>query len=150
LTNFQKEAVPESSKLALATVVAAELGEGAEKRVLVLEAAIKEHPEDADLRYDAARAFSLASRAVSRSDQAKGRQLAERCLQGLGEGPRAADAVSGGRDEAAALARTGDDPAFAEIMKAGPPDRRYAAVWSSDATSFEAIPVYGLDPAAHL
>ena len=42
-----------------------------------------------------------------------------------------------------------DDPAFAEIMKAGHPDRRYAAVWSSDA-SFEAIPIFGLDPAAHL
>ena len=35
-------------------------------------------------------------------------------------------------------------------MKAGHPERRYAAVWTSDAASFEAIPLYGLDPAAHL
>ena len=37
----------------------------------------------------------------------------------------------------------------AEIMTAGHPDRRYDAAWSSDA-SFEAIPIYGLEPAAHL
>src|SRR5262249_47484179 len=80
LANLQKATAPERSKLYAATVVAAELGEGAEKQVEVLEAAIREHPEDADLRYDAARAFSLASRVVSRSDKAKGRRLAERCL----------------------------------------------------------------------
>ncbi len=39
-------------------------------------------------------------------------------------------------------------PAFAEIMKAGHADRRYVAVWSS-AASHEAVPLYGLDPAAH-
>jgi formylglycine-generating enzyme required for sulfatase activity len=35
-------------------------------------------------------------------------------------------------------------------MKAGHPDRRYAAVWSSDATGFEAISIYGLEPDVHL
>ena len=35
-------------------------------------------------------------------------------------------------------------------MKVGHPDCRYAAVWSSDATRFEAIYIHGLDPAAHL
>ena len=35
-------------------------------------------------------------------------------------------------------------------MKVGHLDRRYAAVWSSDAAIFEAIPIYGLDPVAHL
>ena len=59
------------------------------------------------------------------------------------------DADFGKMDEDADLDPIRDDPAFAEIMKAGHPDRRYAAVWSSDA-SFEAIPIYGLDPAAHL
>ena len=78
LAKFQKEDAPESSKLYLAAVVAAELGEGADKAIEALEAAIKKQPKDADLRYDAARAFSLASRAISRSDKAKGRQLAER------------------------------------------------------------------------
>src|SRR5262249_20835087 len=95
LTSFQKEAVPDSSKLSLATVVAAELGEGVEKRVEVLEAAIREHPEDADLRDDAARAFSLASKAVSRSDPARGRRLAERCLQWLREAVKDGDADFG-------------------------------------------------------
>src|SRR5262249_2247848 len=85
LATFQKAIVHESSKLCLAAVVAAEMGEGAEKRVEALEAAIKKHPKDAELRHAAACAFSLASRAVSRSDKAKGRQLAERCLQLLKE-----------------------------------------------------------------
>ena len=149
LEKFQKEDAPESSKLYLAAVVAAELGEGADKAFETLEAAIQKQPKDADLRYDAARAFSLASRAISRSDKAKGRQLAERCLQLLREAVKNDDADFGKMDEDADLDPIRDDPAFAEIMKAGHPDRRYAAVWSSDA-SFEATPIYGLDPAAHL
>ena len=55
------------------------------------------------------------------------------------------DADFGKMDEDADLDPIRDDPAFAEIMKAGHPDRRYAAVWSSDA-SFEAIPIYGSIP----
>ena len=125
------------------------MGEGADKAFETLEAAIQKQPKDADLRYDAARAFSLASRAVSRSDKAKGRQLAERCLQLLREAVKNDDADFGKMDEDADLDPIRDDPAFAEIMKAGHPDRRYAAAWSSDA-SFEATSIYGLDPAAHL
>jgi formylglycine-generating enzyme required for sulfatase activity/tetratricopeptide (TPR) repeat protein len=150
LANFQKETVPESSKLYVATVVAAELGEGVDKALDAMDTAIKKQPADADLRSDAARAFSLASRAVSRSDKAKARQLAERCLQLLREGIKNDDADFGKMDEGADLDLIRDDPAFAEIMKAGHPDRRFSAVWSSDATSFEATPIYGLDPAAHL
>jgi formylglycine-generating enzyme required for sulfatase activity/tetratricopeptide (TPR) repeat protein len=150
LAKFQKEDTSESSKLHAAAVVAAELGEGAEKRLEALEAAIKNHPTDADLRYDAVRAFSLASRAISRSDKAKGRQLAERSLQWLREAVKNEDADFGKLDEDVDLDPIRDDPAFAEVMKAGHPDRRYAAVWSSDATNFEAIPIYGLDPVAHL
>ena len=131
LAKFQKEDAPESSKLYLAAVVAAELGEGTEKAFEALEAAIKKQPKDADLRYDAARAFSLASRAVSRSDKAKGRQLAERCLQLLEEAVKNDDADFGKMDEDADLDPIRDDPAFAEIMKAGHPDRRYAAVWTA-------------------
>ena len=88
LANFQKETVPERSKLYLATVVAAELGEGTDKALEGLDSAIQKQPADAELRYDAARAFSLASTAVSHSDKAKGRQLAERCspvAQGSGQ-----------------------------------------------------------------
>ena len=42
-----------------------------------------------------------------------------------------------------------DHHAFAEVMKAGHPDRRYAAVWTTD-PAIEAVAVSGLDPAAHL
>ena len=149
LEKFQKGDAPEYSKLYLAAVLAAELGEGADKAFETLEAAIGKQPKDADLRYDAARAFSLASKAISRSDKAKGRQLAERCLQLLREAVKNDDADFGKMDEDADLDPIRDDPAFAEIMKAGHPDRRYASAWSSDA-SFEATSIYGLDPAAHL
>jgi len=147
LAKFQKEDASEHSKLYLAVVVAAELGEGADKAFETLESAIQQQPQDAELRYDAAHAFSLASKAVSRSDKAKGRQLAGRCLQLLREAVKNDDADFGKMDEDLDLDPIRDDPAFAEI--AGHPDRRYASVWSSDA-SFEAIPIYGLDPAAHL
>jgi formylglycine-generating enzyme required for sulfatase activity/energy-coupling factor transporter ATP-binding protein EcfA2 len=149
LEKFQKGDATEHLKLYLAAVVAAELGEGADKAFETLEAAIQKQPKDADLRYDAACAFSLASKAVSRSDKAKGRQLAERCLQLLREAIKNDEADFREMGEDSDLDPIRDDPAFTEIMKAGHSDRRYAAVWTSDA-SFEATPIYGLDPAAHL
>jgi serine/threonine protein kinase/formylglycine-generating enzyme required for sulfatase activity/tetratricopeptide (TPR) repeat protein len=145
LAKFQKVEVPEHSKLYLAAVVAAELGEGTDRAFETLEIAIKKQPKDADLRYDAARAFSLASRAIYQSDKVKGRQLAERCLQLLREAVKNDDVDFGKMDEDADLDPISEDPAFAEIMMAGHPDRRYAAVWGSDA-SFEATSIYGLDP----
>ncbi len=128
---MQKEDVSEHSKLYVAAVVAAEMSEGAAKAFETLEAAVGKQPEDVELRYDAARAFSLASRAISRADKSKGRQLAERCLQLLKEAVKNDDADFGKMDEDGDLDPIRDDPAFAEIMKAGHPERRYAAVWSS-------------------
>jgi len=148
LAKFQKEDTTESAEFCRAAAVAAELDEGADKAFETLEAAIRKRPENAELRYDAARGFSLGSIAVSRSDKTKGRQLAERCLQLLREAVKNDDADFGKMDEDADLDPIRDDPAFAEIMKAGHPDRRYAAAWSSDA-NFEVTSVYGLDPAAH-
>jgi serine/threonine protein kinase/formylglycine-generating enzyme required for sulfatase activity len=150
LAKLQKEDVSEHSKLYVAAVVAAEMSEGAAKAFETLEAAVGKQPEDVELRYDAARAFSLASRAISRTDKSKGRQLAERCLQLLKEAVKNDDADFGKMDEDGDLDPIRDDPAFAEIMKAGHPERRYAAVWSSDAADFEAIPLLGLDPVTHL
>ena len=149
LEKFQEGDAPEHSKLYLVAVVAAELGEAADKALETLEAAIKKQPKNADLRYDAARAFSLASKAISRSDKPKSHQLAERCLQLLREAIKNDDADFGKMGEDSDLDPIRDDPAFAEIMQAGHPDRRLAAVWTSDA-SFEATSIYGLDPAAHL
>jgi eukaryotic-like serine/threonine-protein kinase len=149
LAKFQKEDAPESAKLCLAAVVAAELGDVASTAFETLEAATRTQPNNADLRYDAACAFSLASRAISRSDKAKGRQLAERSLRLLREAIKNDDADFGEMDDDADLDPIRDDPAFIEIMKTGHPDRRYSAVWNSDA-SFEATSIYGLDPAVHL
>ena len=149
LAKFQKEDASDHSKLYLATVVAAELGEGADKTFETMEAAIRKQPKDAELRYDAARALSLASKAVSRSDKAKSRQLADRCLQLLRKAAENDDADFGKMDQDADLDPIRDDPSFAQIMMAGHSDRRYAAAWNSDAT-FEASSIYGLDPVAHL
>ena len=110
LAKFQKEEGTEGSKLYVAAVVAAEVGEGIDKALDSLEAAIKRQPTDADLRYAAARAFSLASRAISRSDKAKGRQLAERCLQLLREAVKNNDADFGKMDEDGDLDPIRDDP----------------------------------------
>ena len=71
LAQYQKDA-PERSRLYLAAVVAAELGDGADAAIEALEAALRKEPGDADLRYDAARAFALASKAVDRTDHAEG------------------------------------------------------------------------------
>ncbi len=149
LEKFQNGNAPANLKLYLAAVSAAELGEGVDKAIETVEAAIGIQPGDADLLYNAACAFSLASRAISRSDKAKGRQLAERCLQLLREAIKNDDAVFGRMDEDADLDPIREEAAFVEIMKTGHPDRRYAAVWSSDA-SFEATSIRGLDPAAQL
>jgi tetratricopeptide (TPR) repeat protein len=150
LAKLQKEEVPESSKLYIAAVVAAELGEGLDKAIEALEAAIKKRPTATGLRYAAARAFSLASRPESRSDGSRGRQLAERSLQLLREAVKSDDADFGQMNEDGDLDPVRDNPAFAEVMKVGHPERRYAAVWNSDAVRFEPIPIHGLDPAAHL
>jgi formylglycine-generating enzyme required for sulfatase activity len=149
LAKFQKENAPEHSKLYLAAVTASELGEGADKAFETIEAALRKHPQDADLRYDAARAFSLASRPISRSDKTKDHQLEERCLQLLRDAVQNDEADFGKMNEDADLDPIRDEPAFAEIMKAGHPDRRYAAVWDTDA-SFEAIPICGHDPSVQL
>ena len=81
LSKSEQEAAPASSKLYLAAVVAADLGEGTDKAFGALERAIRQRPKDAELRYQAARAYSLASTAVSRSDRTKGHEFADRSLQ---------------------------------------------------------------------
>ncbi|MGO9466786.1 MAG: hypothetical protein ACLQVF_21805 [Isosphaeraceae bacterium] len=149
LAKLQQQDGSESSQLYLAAVAAAELGDGLDAALASLEGALQRDPNDAGLRYDAARACSLASKAIARTDKTKGRRLAERCLQLLNDAVKNDDADFGKMDEEGDLDAIRDDPAFAEIMKAGHADRRYSAIWSNDA-SFEAVPIYGLDPAAHL
>src|SRR5262249_16877607 len=88
-------------------------------------------------------------RAMAQRDQAQGRQLAGRALRLLREAVQADDADFGKVDEDPDLDPVRDDSAFAAIMKAGHPDRRYAVVWSSDAR-FEASLICSTDPTALL
>ncbi len=70
LARYPKDA-PERDRLYLAAVVAAELGDGTDAALEALDAALRKGPGDADLRYDAARAFAVASKATDRSDRAR-------------------------------------------------------------------------------
>jgi serine/threonine protein kinase/formylglycine-generating enzyme required for sulfatase activity/tetratricopeptide (TPR) repeat protein len=149
LGKFQKRDESDRAKLTLAAIVAAELGEGTKQAFGALDAALQSAPEDIDLRYEAAGAWALASQAVGRKDAGGGRTLAARAvglLQGL---VQSGDADFGRMDEDAELDPVRDDPAFTAVMKAGHPERRYAAVWTGD-PAIEATAVSCLDPATHL
>jgi len=147
LAKFRNRAEPDRTKLSLAAVVAAELGEGADKVCEALNAAVKKDPHDPDLRYDAARAFALASKAVGKNEKEKGRALASRAVGLLNDLVKSGDADFGKMDEDAGLDPIRDDPAFTEVMTAGHPERRYAAIWTTDPT-IEAVAISGLDPTA--
>jgi formylglycine-generating enzyme required for sulfatase activity/tetratricopeptide (TPR) repeat protein len=149
LDRFRNRDEPDLAKLALAAVVAAELGEGTDQALAALGSALEVEPEDIEQRYAAARTWSLASRAVGKTDAGQARALAARAVGLLGGLVRSGDADFGRMDEDPELDPVRDDPAFAEVMKAGHPDRRYAAVWTTD-PAIEAVAVSGLDPAAHL
>jgi formylglycine-generating enzyme required for sulfatase activity len=146
LDGLEKANAPRDTRLFLSLVVAAELGEEAGKAIADFDAALKKDPDDAELRHAAARAFALASAAVSRQDKAKGQEMAARALHLLQEAVRSDDAVFGQIEDDLALDPIRDEPAFTEIMKASHPERRYAAVWSAEA-SFESISLGGLDSA---
>ncbi|MFI5457552.1 MAG: formylglycine-generating enzyme family protein [Isosphaerales bacterium] len=149
LAKFQKGDGTESSKLYLATVVAAELGEGVDEAFGKLGSALNERPRDSGLHYDAACAYALASQALSRTGPAKSRDHAARAIQLLRLAIQNGYSDYGHMQEDADLDPIRGLPAFAEVMKAGHPDRRYAAVWTSGATH-DVTPIHGLDPAAHL
>jgi serine/threonine protein kinase/formylglycine-generating enzyme required for sulfatase activity/tetratricopeptide (TPR) repeat protein len=149
LAKFQQGGAPERTKLYLTAVVCAEIGERADKALEALDAALEKQPKDSELRYDAARAFALASKAIGGKDQEQGRRLAGRSLRLLREAVENGDADFDTMDDDPALDPIRDDPAFAAVMKAGRPDRRYAAVWSRDA-SFEAASIHGVDPASQV
>jgi eukaryotic-like serine/threonine-protein kinase len=146
LERVEKEYIPPQSKRFLAAVVAAEQGDGFAERIKDLEKAVDSRPQDADLRYETARAFALASKAVGERDQAEKRRLAARALQLLREIVQRKEADFGRMDDDLALDQVRDEPAFVQIMQAGHPDRRYAAVWTSE-PGFESKVVECTDPA---
>ena len=149
LERFQKGDSTESTRLYLAVIVAAELGEGTDQAFEKLEAALKKQPQDSGLHYDAACAYALASQAVARKDQARSKSLSERALSLLRKAIENGYADYRHMQEDADLDPLRQLPAFADIMKPGHLDRSYAAVWTGD-FRFEASPLLGLDPAAHL
>jgi len=149
LEQFQKGKSTESTRLYLAVVVAAELGEGTDQAFEKLDAALLKQPQDARLHYDAACAYALASQPLAKKDPAKGRDRAERAIHLL------QTAIQNGYSDYNHMQKDVDlDPlrqllAFADIMNAGHLDRCYAAVWAGD-FRFEASPLFGLDTAAQL
>ena len=124
--------------------MAAELGEGTDKALETLEAALKKQPQDSMLHYDAACAYALASQALAGKDQAKGRELGGTSHRLLRTAIQNGYADYKHMQQDTDLDPLREIPAFAEIMKAGHLDRSYAAVWTGD-VRFEAIPLYGLD-----
>ena len=132
----------------MSVVVAAELGENLERACAEMESALKASPRDSGLYYDAACAYSLASRTVMAASPARGQEMGVRAIQLLKDAIRNGFSDYDHMEEDVDLESIRSLPAFGEIMKAGHLHRRYAAVWSGD-TRFEAVPVYGLDPAAH-
>jgi len=149
LEKFEIGSGSESQKLYLAVIVAAELGEGTDQALERLETALKEQPQDSELHYDAVCAYALASRAVARKDQARSQSLSERALGLLRKAIENGYADYRHIQEDADLDPLREQPAFADIMKAGRLERSYAAVWMGD-FRFEASPIFGLDPTAHL
>ena len=131
-------------------IVAAELGEG--DRPSVGERS-KRHSRNSPripcCTTNAACAYALASQAVARKDQAKSKSLSERALSLLRKAIENGYADYKHMQEDVDLDPCRELPAFAEIMKAGHLDRSYAAVWTGD-FRFEASPLFGLDPIAHL
>ena len=145
LAQFQKGDSTESSRLYLAVVVAAELGEGTDQAFEKLDAALQKQPQDAGLHYDAARAYALASQPLAKKDPAKGRDRTERALSLLRKAIENGYANYKHMQKDADLDSLRNLPAFADIMKPGHLDRSYAAVWTGD-FRFEASPLLGLDP----
>jgi len=149
LEQFQKGKSTESTRLYLAVIVAAELGQGTDEALEALEAALKKQPQDSGLHYDAACAYALASQALARKDQARSKSLSERALSLLRTAIENGYANYKHMQEDADLDPLRELPAFDDIMKPGHLDRSYAAVWTGD-FRFEASPLFGLDTAAQL
>jgi serine/threonine protein kinase/formylglycine-generating enzyme required for sulfatase activity/tetratricopeptide (TPR) repeat protein len=149
LDTHRRGSAPESLKLYLAVMVSAELDEGLDTALGSLEAALKRRTQDSDLHYNAACAYAQASQALAGKDQAKGRKFLERAISLLRRAIQVGYGDYRHMREDADLDPLRELPAFAEIMKAAPRARSYAAVWTGD-VQFDARPLVGPDPTTHL
>ena len=68
--------IPENSKLYAAAVVAAAHGENPAKALDSLEATTRQRPQDLELKYAAAKALAMVSKALVAHDPVEGRKLA--------------------------------------------------------------------------
>ena len=138
-----------ADKLYRALVLAAELDDQIDVAFDKMDAALKNMPRDADLHYDAACAYALASEAIGRKDKPWSKSLGERAITLLGKAIKNGYADYRHMQEDADLDPIRDLPAFAEIMKRSNLNRSYSAVWAGD-VQVEAIPLFGVDLTAHL
>jgi serine/threonine protein kinase/formylglycine-generating enzyme required for sulfatase activity/tetratricopeptide (TPR) repeat protein/energy-coupling factor transporter ATP-binding protein EcfA2 len=134
------------SRLFLALVVAAELGDRVAETIKEFDRAIASRPDDTDLRYEHARALALASRPVTKRDPVEGRRLADLSLQILKKMFDAQEANVGRIVDDLALDPIRNEPDFADMMRAAHPERKFAVVWI-DESRFESQVVASADPA---
>jgi formylglycine-generating enzyme required for sulfatase activity/tetratricopeptide (TPR) repeat protein len=145
LAALEKANAPDQVRRFVALAVAAELGEGFEKVTGEIERDLTKNADDWELRSAAARGFALASTALAKKDKTRGHETAARAVKLLQDAVQRGDADFGRMDDDVALDPIRDAAAFAELMKPGHPDRRYAAVWSTQATA-ESLSLDGLSP----
>ena len=113
--------------------MAAELGDGIEPAIAGPGSGDRERPRGRRPALRRRPRLRPRLEADRRRDRGEGPSLADRALELLRRRSEDGDADFGRMDDDPAFDPIRDDPAFAEIMKAGHPDRRYAAVWSSEA-----------------
>jgi serine/threonine protein kinase/formylglycine-generating enzyme required for sulfatase activity/tetratricopeptide (TPR) repeat protein len=141
--------VPDYVKLFVQAVVAAELREETDKYVKEIEVALKAAARASERSYQAARAFSLVSQAMRRHTLPRARQLADRAVNLLDDLVGHEELNFGRLDDDFAFDQLRGDPAFDKVLKAGHPQRRYAAVWSSDG-AFQQATIAGVSPSVQL
>jgi len=145
---FNELSKSDSSKAYLDAVVAAHLGEG-EKGMKRLETGVAVHSSDSSYLYDAACAYSIASKVVAEDEPAKSNLYADRAVSLLKE------AVANGYNNYSHMQTDPDldpihdHPGYQELLSKGQLDHRYAAVWQVSA-EYESAESHGLLPKDHV
>jgi formylglycine-generating enzyme required for sulfatase activity/tetratricopeptide (TPR) repeat protein len=151
LAAYRRHYVSDQSKLFLAVAVSAELGKGFELAIKELEHALAKHPDDPELRFQSALAFSLTSKAVAVRNRTEARRLADRSLQSLEQSVHDKEADFRRIDEEAALDAIRNEPRFVELLNAGHPARRYAFAGNlGPSLPWESDVIDAVSPAEHL
>ena len=148
LAKFEELGNSTNTKVYLDAVVSAYLGEDAES-MKRLEPFIKENENDAGSLYDAACAYSIASKVFEGKDAAKSKVFANRAVALIRQ------AIENGYNNYSHMEDNSDldpireHPDFQKIIQGGNLDVRYAVVWNPS-TKFESQESHGLSAAKHL